>query len=238
MVAALLTQGVLQHFVPIGADFPYAFFYLIAVFVTAWFGGYVPGALACLLVLVGLPFASTGFSKMPPIDREPHGAVRRRLAPDQSNGADTAPRKRSAERHQRRTRSPRSGYELRNSARSSSNYRRKSRATARPKPRYARARSALNLPWKPRASADWILISRPARPTAPFATIGYSGTTNCSPSGPREAARSRYSRRTGQHVAEKFEAAVRSGNVCEFECRIKHAGTRRPLDLRPRQNPP
>ena len=32
-------------------------FYLIAVFVTAWFGGYAPGAIACLITMAGLPLA-------------------------------------------------------------------------------------------------------------------------------------------------------------------------------------
>ncbi len=35
-----------------GRGFPYAFFYLIAVFAVAWYGGYVPGAIACLLTTV------------------------------------------------------------------------------------------------------------------------------------------------------------------------------------------
>ena len=48
VVAALVAQGVLQQLLPKGTDFPYTFFYLIAVFVSAWFG-YIPGALACLL---------------------------------------------------------------------------------------------------------------------------------------------------------------------------------------------
>src|SRR5882762_8365428 len=38
-------------------DFPYAFLYLIAVFVVAWFGGYIPGVVACLLTMVAIPLA-------------------------------------------------------------------------------------------------------------------------------------------------------------------------------------
>ncbi len=57
IIAALLTQGAVSLVVPKGVDFPYAFFYLIAVFAVAWFGGYVPGAIACVLTVVGLPLA-------------------------------------------------------------------------------------------------------------------------------------------------------------------------------------
>jgi signal transduction histidine kinase/ActR/RegA family two-component response regulator len=57
IIAALLTQGALSLVVPKGVDFPYAFFYLVAVFAVAWFGGYVPGAIACLLTMAGLPLA-------------------------------------------------------------------------------------------------------------------------------------------------------------------------------------
>src|SRR5882724_1350755 len=38
-------------------DFPYAFLYLIAVFAVAWFGGYIPGVMACLLTMVAIPLA-------------------------------------------------------------------------------------------------------------------------------------------------------------------------------------
>src|SRR5262245_61938108 len=38
-------------------DFPYAFLYLIAVFIVAWLGGYVPGIIACLLTMVVIPWA-------------------------------------------------------------------------------------------------------------------------------------------------------------------------------------
>jgi signal transduction histidine kinase/ActR/RegA family two-component response regulator len=59
IIAALLAQGAVSLVVAKGVDFPYAFFYLIAVFIVAWFGGYVPGAIACLLTTVGLPMAVT-----------------------------------------------------------------------------------------------------------------------------------------------------------------------------------
>ena len=66
--AALFLHGGLQQILPKGSDFPYAFFYLIAAFASAWYGGYVSGALACLFIMVGLPAAGTHFSRMPPVD--------------------------------------------------------------------------------------------------------------------------------------------------------------------------
>ena len=68
ILAALFAQGILQNLLPHGADFPYAFFYLMAAFASAWYGGYVPGALACLFTMVGLPLLLVHFSQMPPID--------------------------------------------------------------------------------------------------------------------------------------------------------------------------
>ena len=59
IIAAMLTQGAVSLVVTKGVDFPYAFFYLLAVFAVAWYGGYVPGAIACLLTGVGLPLALT-----------------------------------------------------------------------------------------------------------------------------------------------------------------------------------
>src|SRR6185369_5784714 len=57
ILIALLIQGMLQKMMPDATDFPYAFFYLIAVFIVAWVGGYGPGVVACLVVMVGLPLA-------------------------------------------------------------------------------------------------------------------------------------------------------------------------------------
>ncbi len=68
ILAALLTQGAVALVVPKGFDFPYAFFYLIAVFAVAWFGGYAPGAIACLLTVVGLPLATTHGFRLSSID--------------------------------------------------------------------------------------------------------------------------------------------------------------------------
>lgn len=66
--AALLIQGSLQRFVPKDVDFPYAFFYLMAAFASAWYGGYVPGILACVIVIGGFPWAAVHFAQLPKID--------------------------------------------------------------------------------------------------------------------------------------------------------------------------
>jgi len=65
---AVLLQAILQSLLPKNIDFPYAFFYLVAAFVSAWYGGYVPGVIVCLAVIVGLPFAAVHFAAMPKID--------------------------------------------------------------------------------------------------------------------------------------------------------------------------
>ena len=57
LLAALFSQGIMQQILRKGTDFPYAFFYLLAAFVSAWSGGYGPGVLACVLTMVGLPLA-------------------------------------------------------------------------------------------------------------------------------------------------------------------------------------
>ena len=67
IVGALLTQGALQALLPKGTDFPYAFFYLIAIFVVAWWGGYWPGALATAFTMVGLPWL-TARGHFPTVD--------------------------------------------------------------------------------------------------------------------------------------------------------------------------
>jgi len=55
--AALGCQILVGWMLPKGVDFPYVVLYLTALCLTAWFGGYVHGVMACLLTMVGLPFA-------------------------------------------------------------------------------------------------------------------------------------------------------------------------------------
>ncbi len=66
IIIALACQGALQLVVSKGSDFPYAFLYLIAIIVVAWWGGYLPGVAACLITMVMLPWAVT--HHLPPID--------------------------------------------------------------------------------------------------------------------------------------------------------------------------
>ena len=68
ILLALASQGVLQWLLPKGADFPYAFFYLIAIFVVAWWAGYLPGVSACLLTMVGLPWLLAPGPRLPRVD--------------------------------------------------------------------------------------------------------------------------------------------------------------------------
>src|SRR6266850_1466736 len=56
---ALITQSAIASLLPKGTDFPFAFLYLIGIFAVAWYAGYGPGVLACLLLMVGFP-AATG----------------------------------------------------------------------------------------------------------------------------------------------------------------------------------
>ena len=58
----------LSLLLPTRKDFPYAFFYLIAVFVTAWFGGYVPGAVASLITIVAIPLAAVPGFRISAVD--------------------------------------------------------------------------------------------------------------------------------------------------------------------------
>jgi PAS domain S-box-containing protein len=59
LVIAICIQAAISLFVPKGVDFPYVFFFLFAIFVTAWIGGYVPGAITCLITMVGIPLLAT-----------------------------------------------------------------------------------------------------------------------------------------------------------------------------------
>jgi hypothetical protein len=39
-------------------------FFLFAILITAWFGGYVPGALACLITVIGIPLLAAPGSRV------------------------------------------------------------------------------------------------------------------------------------------------------------------------------
>jgi signal transduction histidine kinase/CheY-like chemotaxis protein len=65
---ALASQALLVKLLPKGTDFPYAFFYLIAIFVVAWRGGYLSGVCASLLTMVGLPWSLAPGPHLPKVD--------------------------------------------------------------------------------------------------------------------------------------------------------------------------
>jgi PAS domain S-box-containing protein len=54
---ALCIQLAASWVLPKGVNLPFVPLYLAAMFLVAWFGGYIPGAIACFLTLVGLPLA-------------------------------------------------------------------------------------------------------------------------------------------------------------------------------------
>jgi PAS domain S-box-containing protein len=64
----LVMQFAVAQFVPKTVDFPYVFFYLIAIFATAWFGGYGPGAITCLITMVGIPLAAVHGFRLAQVD--------------------------------------------------------------------------------------------------------------------------------------------------------------------------
>jgi signal transduction histidine kinase/CheY-like chemotaxis protein len=67
-LAALAAQGALASLLPKGNDFPYALLHLVGIFAVAWFGGYIPGAISCLLTMVGLPLALTHTLRLSMVD--------------------------------------------------------------------------------------------------------------------------------------------------------------------------
>jgi len=51
IVIAMLVGGGLSLILPKAYDFPSALLFLVAIFVVAWFGGYIPGAIGCVLTM-------------------------------------------------------------------------------------------------------------------------------------------------------------------------------------------
>ena len=68
LAVAIGVQFLIALVVPKHVDFPYVMFFLVAILVTAWFGGYVPGVLACLITMVGIPLAATPEFKLSSVD--------------------------------------------------------------------------------------------------------------------------------------------------------------------------
>lgn len=65
---AICVQMVIAQFVRKNVDFPYILFFLIAILITAWIGGYVPGAIACLITMVGIPLLATPGFRISSVD--------------------------------------------------------------------------------------------------------------------------------------------------------------------------
>ncbi len=68
LLAAILIQLTIAQFVPKSVDFPYTLFFLIAIAATAWIGGYIPGALACVITMVGIPLLATPGFRLTRVD--------------------------------------------------------------------------------------------------------------------------------------------------------------------------
>jgi len=68
LLVAVCVQVVISRFVPKNVDFPYTLFFLVAIFVTAWMGGYIPGAIACVITMVGIPLLATPGFRLTSVD--------------------------------------------------------------------------------------------------------------------------------------------------------------------------
>jgi signal transduction histidine kinase/ActR/RegA family two-component response regulator len=68
LAIAICIQATISLFVGKNSDFPYVFFFLFAIFATAWFGGYVPGAITCLITMVGIPLLATPGFRLRSVD--------------------------------------------------------------------------------------------------------------------------------------------------------------------------
>src|SRR6185312_6082861 len=68
LLTALVVQYGISLVVPKSVDFPYVLLYLIAVMATAWYGGYGPGVIACVVTLVVLPAMADHSRKLTMVD--------------------------------------------------------------------------------------------------------------------------------------------------------------------------
>lgn len=59
VAAAFGMQLAVERLLPKGVHVPWVILYLTTLGLTAWFGGYIPGVIGCLLVMIGLPAALT-----------------------------------------------------------------------------------------------------------------------------------------------------------------------------------
>jgi PAS domain S-box-containing protein len=217
---SLLLQGLLQHYLPKNTDFPFAFFYLVAAFVSAWYGGYVPGALACLIVTVGFPLLSAGFSHLPAVDisrtmifvglslmvsRTAHTERRAKAALALSN--DELDR-----RARDRTRQLGSVVEQ---LQTEIDERRKTEAALRDSE--DRVEFALEAAGIGHVNFD-LTTGQASRSLRHDRIFGYS---ELQPEWTYDKLLAHVLPEDKASVAERFAAAIRGANVCGFECRIK-----------------
>ena len=59
ILIAIASQGGLAYLLPKRLDFPYVFLYLIAIFISAWFGGYGAAAISSVITMIGLPWMAS-----------------------------------------------------------------------------------------------------------------------------------------------------------------------------------
>src|SRR5579859_5400924 len=67
VAAAIAIHLTVVRFLP-GAHFPFPFLYVIAAIGSAWYGGYVPGLLSCVIPLVVVPLALRPFFPTQPVN--------------------------------------------------------------------------------------------------------------------------------------------------------------------------
>ena len=220
ILAALLGQGILQRIVPREIDFPYAFFYLIATFVSAWYGGYVPGALACLITMVGLPLTAVHFSRMPSVDVSRLtlfigiSLLISRIA-DAQRRAQEVLRRNNDEldlRVQARTSELNLAVERLQSE--IAGHRRTEGALRESEERVAFALEGAGV-------GRWELDLVTGRATRSLRHDQIYGYDSLLPEWTFAILTDHVLPEDRTHVVERFEAAVRSGSICAFECRIK-----------------
>jgi PAS domain S-box-containing protein len=222
ILTALLAQGALQQILTKGTDFPYAFFYLLAAFASAWFGGYVPGALACLITMVGLPLASEHFSKMPPVDISRVtvfigvSLLISRVAQTQRRAREILRTANDELDRRVQARTQELALVVEQLRSEIVGHRRTEAALRESEDRVAFALEAAGM-----GRWDMDLVTGKAnRSLRHDQVFGYDALL---PEWTYDMLLDHVLPQDRSHVAERFEAAIRGESVCEFECRIKSA---------------
>jgi signal transduction histidine kinase/PAS domain-containing protein/ActR/RegA family two-component response regulator len=219
VVAALVAQGVLQQLLPKGTDFPYTFFYLIAVSVSAWFG-YIPGALTCLLTFVGLPLALVHFSRMPPVDVG-RLAIFIGLSLLVSRVARAHRRTREMLRGARDELDRRVQGRTQDLARAVEQLQSEIAGHRRTEAALRESEERVDFALEAAAMGRWdldLVTGRSKRSLRHDQVFGYEALL---PEWTYDMLLDHILPEDRSHVAARFKAAIRGGSVCEFECRIK-----------------